>query len=401
MKTIIAFLILLLTSSLSYGQATWDYGTSEISTANKVIIDNQLRVNDGNDKLTFKVNNLEDYSKITWGDNLEDKLYFHFDHWNGESNDKNVMTLLSNGRVGIGTDNPTYSNLHIYRNTTTGGWGSIDPTKAVLKVEDASANLFIDGNSLFTDGNMNLGTVGEKRLTFGTNNSEHVRIDADGHVGVGTTEPAHDLHVVGSTLFKGETKITGPLLFAKGMESVLANSTNPAIYETHDMDGDYPFNTSGHLVIQPETTYSKDIVMMTGNGTPDVRMVVLGNGRVGIGTRTPTAKFSVAGKMDAREIKVEVEAGATPDYVFADDYELSTLEETASFINENHHLPEVPSAKEMEANGMNVGEMNLLLLRKVEELTLHLIDLAEKDKEKTILIKKMQDELDALKPKNN
>ncbi|MEM7297863.1 MAG: hypothetical protein AAF391_06315, partial [Bacteroidota bacterium] len=64
--------------------------------------------------------------------------------------------------------------------------------------------------------------------------------------------------------------------------------------------------------------------------------------------------------------------------VFEEDYDLRTLQETAAFILENKHLPEVPSAKEMEANGIQIGEMNLLLLKKIEELTLYQIELLEK-----------------------
>ncbi len=65
----------------------------------------------------------------------------------------------------------------------------------------------------------------------------------------------------------------------------------------------------------------------------------------------------------------------SPDYIFAHDYKLPTLEQLRSYIEQNHHLPEVPSAKEMEADGLKVGEMNLLLLKKIEELTLYVIEL--------------------------
>ena len=63
------------------------------------------------------------------------------------------------------------------------------------------------------------------------------------------------------------------------------------------------------------------------------------------------------------------------DYVFDDDYRLMPLGEVESYINNNHHLPEVPSAAEVEENGVDMGEMNKILLQKVEELTLYVIDL--------------------------
>lgn len=62
-----------------------------------------------------------------------------------------------------------------------------------------------------------------------------------------------------------------------------------------------------------------------------------------------------------------------PDYVFKKDYNLPTLEETSKFIQQNGHLPNIPSAAEIKEEGIALGEMNRLLLEKVEELTLHLI----------------------------
>lgn len=81
------------------------------------------------------------------------------------------------------------------------------------------------------------------------------------------------------------------------------------------------------------------------------------------------------GKIRCEEVKVEIINGQ--DYVFENNYELRTLEETKKFITEKKHLPEIPSAKEMEANGVSLGDMNMLLLKKIEELTLYQIELME------------------------
>ncbi|UIR54604.1 hypothetical protein LZQ00_09990 [Sphingobacterium sp. SRCM116780] len=99
------------------------------------------------------------------------------------------------------------------------------------------------------------------------------------------------------------------------------------------------------------------------------------DGYVGIGTTTPKEALSVNGNIRAKEIKVETTNW--PDYVFEEDYKLPSLTETEQFIKENKHLPEVPKASEVEENGVSLGEMNKILLQKIEELTLHLI---EKDK---------------------
>lgn len=96
------------------------------------------------------------------------------------------------------------------------------------------------------------------------------------------------------------------------------------------------------------------------------------NGNVGVGTATPTSKLAVNGNIRAKEIKVE--ATNWPDYVFGEDYELKSLSELEGYINKYGHLPEIPKAAEVEADGVSLGEMNKLLLKKVEELTLYLIE---------------------------
>lgn len=87
-------------------------------------------------------------------------------------------------------------------------------------------------------------------------------------------------------------------------------------------------------------------------------------------------QLGVDGKIRAEEVKVEIING--PDYVFEPDYELRTLQETKEYVSENKHLPEIPSAKEMEANGIDLGDMNMRLLKKIEELTLYQIELLDR-----------------------
>jgi hypothetical protein len=100
-------------------------------------------------------------------------------------------------------------------------------------------------------------------------------------------------------------------------------------------------------------------------------------GYVGIGTTTPQQLLDVAGTMAAREIIV-TQTGA--DYVFDPDYRLAPLTEVAGYIQEHHHLPDVPSAEEMQKKGASVGEMQAKLLAKIEELTLHMIQAEEKSR---------------------
>jgi hypothetical protein len=109
--------------------------------------------------------------------------------------------------------------------------------------------------------------------------------------------------------------------------------------------------------------------------TPILRLTRSGN--VGIGTTNPNQKLTVNGTIYGKEVKVDLSVPG-PDYVFEKEYPLQSLEEIKAYIEQNKHLPEVPSAKEMEANGINLGEMNMLLLKKIEELTLHSIQMNKK-----------------------
>jgi hypothetical protein len=110
-------------------------------------------------------------------------------------------------------------------------------------------------------------------------------------------------------------------------------------------------------------------------GNADDTYMSLVGGYLGIGTTEPDALLTVKGDIHTKEVRIDVEGAMIPDYVFEKDYTLLPLSELETYIKQNKHLPEVPSAKEMEAEGLNLKEMNLLLLKKVEELTLHLIEM--------------------------
>ncbi|TJZ49895.1 hypothetical protein FAZ15_21980 [Sphingobacterium olei] len=102
------------------------------------------------------------------------------------------------------------------------------------------------------------------------------------------------------------------------------------------------------------------------------------DGNVGIGTDSPSEKLAVNGNIRAKEIKVET--ANWPDYVFEKDHKLMSLDSLESFINKNGHLPEVPKAKEIEESGLSLGEMNKILMKKMEEMTLYIINLEERVK---------------------
>lgn len=99
-------------------------------------------------------------------------------------------------------------------------------------------------------------------------------------------------------------------------------------------------------------------------------------GNVGIGTANPDQKLTVNGQVHSTSVVVTSTVPA--DYVFNTNYFLRPLADVKAYVDKNHHLPEVPAAADFKKDGQNLGEMNMTLLRKVEELTLYII---EKDKQ--------------------
>lgn len=119
---------------------------------------------------------------------------------------------------------------------------------------------------------------------------------------------------------------------------------------------------------------------------PIVRMHIDKTGYIGVGTETPRAKLDVNGTIRAKEVKIE--ATGWPDFVFSPTYNLQPLSEVEKYIENYNHLPDIPSEKEVVENGVNVVEMQAKLLRKIEELTLYVI---EQDKEIKSLKKENQE----------
>jgi hypothetical protein len=113
--------------------------------------------------------------------------------------------------------------------------------------------------------------------------------------------------------------------------------------------------------------------IVTGQTT---KMIVLANGNVGIGIISPGEKLAVNGIIRSKEIKVE--ASNWPDYVFDEGYKVGTLKALESYIKANKHLPDMPTAKDIESNGLELGEMVKVQQKKIEELTLYLISLDKK-----------------------
>lgn len=123
------------------------------------------------------------------------------------------------------------------------------------------------------------------------------------------------------------------------------------------------------------------------------------SGNVGIGLTNPQNKLDVNGRIHSKSVMIDLNGWS--DYVFKATYQLPSLTKVKAFIDQNQRLPEVPSEQEMIKNGLDVSEMNKLLMKKVEELTLYAIENERKDREREVAKDKMlaslQEQINLLK----
>jgi len=203
-----------------------------------------------------------------------------------------------------------------------------------------------------------------------------VRADGQGYfagnVGIGTSNPLANLHVMGTAMLGGANLDPRGNL---GNLSYMANSGQLLIgWNRTASSGEIDFiSNQGGGGTGGFAFYNHD-----NNNNETQLMWILGNGNVQIGIPPATSssyKLNVAGNVRANAVTVNT-TGA--DFVFESTYKLFSLPEIEKYIQANHHLPEIPSAKEMQTNGLNVGDNQITLLQKVEELTLYMID---KDKQ--------------------
>lgn len=227
--------------------------------------------------------------------------------------------------------------------------------------------------------------AGDDRFVIGTTNSTQgwlpqVTVLNSGKVGIGISNPHYSLDVNGAMVLNGNL---ANLASPGTLLSALANSAQMLIgWNRTGGDGEADFVTnqgggnSGGFAFYNYPNLGLEVQLFR----------ILGNGNVGIGVERPGDKLSVNGNIRAKEIKVETTGW--PDYVFSFDFKKPLLEDLEHYISEYKHLPEVPSATEIKRNGLDLGAMNALLLKKVEELTLYLI---EQDKKIKTLEKRLGD----------
>lgn len=169
-------------------------------------------------------------------------------------------------------------------------------------------------------------------------------------VGIGLDNPDVPLHVIGNAKITGELKV--------GLNSVYIGGNSQA--------GGNTIYATGDLEIQSDVSNDFNTIINANN-----------TGFVGIGVTNPAHKLEVGGTI--RACKLIAEASTWCDYVFDEDYSLMPIDSLAKFIKTHRHLPEIPSVQDVQSNGVDVVDMETRLLKKVEELTLYIIQLNEKN----------------------
>ena len=301
------------------------------------------------------------------------------------------LYLNSDQKVGIGTTQPQ-EKLHLY-----------DPTSAHATIETASANhaarVYFRGKRETTGtsihhigttgvGNYDLEFQADENLRLATNSVVRMSVSGNGKVGIGTTTPNEKLEVIGNLRVQGISgqshaqlqffRATGHQFMTIGQADL--NASNSTFDFHHHNGNDFRFLVNSAELLRIDNS-----------------------GAVGIGTSTPGAKLEVAGNaliqgdVYAKLIEVSATPGNWPDYVFESNYGLRPLSEVEAYVNANKHLPEVPSAKTVEAEGQNLGEIQATLLKKVEELTLYLIEQDKKQLSLEERLKKLEVENAKLK----
>lgn len=194
-----------------------------------------------------------------------------------------------------------------------------------------------------------------------------IYVSESGKIGINTESPIAELDVAGNARFNSYGEYTFLTLGKQANDQIIVDNSTQKYF-----GGGYFFRVHNDNAT---------------NQYVDA-MIIDENGNIGIGVNAPQSKLDVAGKssfrdnmkvnakIEAKEIRVTLTP--TADFVFEENYELPKLKDVEKFIKENKHLPEVASAKVMEKEGVNVGEFQIKLLQKIEELTLYVIDQQKK-----------------------
>ena len=238
----------------------------------------------------------------------------------------------------------------------------------------ATTDLTTEGDNLGNHtATQNLNLNG-KKIVNGTAGTGGIFVSTAGKVriGTGTTTPTNALEVNGTTV-STNLKISG---LASSTQKVLTVGTGGQVSAT-DVST-FADDMGDHTATQNINLNGRKIV----NGSASTNGLFVGtngNVRIGAGSGNPSNALEVNGIVRTKEVLVEITGWS--DFVFEKDYKLMSLAEVEQFVKQHGHLPDIPSANEVEENGIGLGEMNALLLQKIEEMTLHLIEMEKRIQE--------------------
>ena len=257
--------------------------------------------------------------------------------------DKLLFKAMANGNVEIPNGNLTIKNgtgLTLDK-TATNGQQQIYFKEAGVNRSQLTSNFGDDKFYLFHNG-------GNRMIVDGT-----------GKVGIGNPSPSYKLDVSGDGRYTGHVRFEQQAKFGNTYFTKSGNSNNLHFYASQ---GFIPHSTTpsnnaslGASSYRWNKGYFYDRIDVDGEGLFSGNVIVQGD-------------------VESMKVKVSTTPGQVPDYVFKPEYKLRSLEELESFVNTNSHLPNIPSAKEMGKEGQNLGELQLKMLEKIEELVLYTIE---------------------------
>jgi hypothetical protein len=276
-------------------------------------------------------------------------------------NNSNKLVIKENGSVGIGTSAPA-EKLHV-----AAGDIILDNPNATFRLRDIEDKGFVQ----LSGDNLRIGCYSSNatgRIIFRNNGADQMLIDENGSVCIGTSNATAKFTVAGQTVMNNGVSnalnVVGKFSVSKGGEAIHISGTDAAInFFNGAQQRGYLWNTGNDMQLGASV----------GSGR-----LLLNAAQVRIGGVTEAAtdyKVAVAGKVICEELRVKLQSSGWPDYVFSNSYKLPTLEEVEKYIGEHKHLPNIPSAAEVEKDGIAVGDMQKRLMEKVEELTLYVIEL--------------------------
>jgi hypothetical protein len=196
----------------------------------------------------------------------------------------------------------------------------------------------------------------------------------------------------GSSSFHIGIYVPGNLLLqpASGrviIESLIDNNIGAGLTLTNNSKANVAGAAKDWTIYNMNGIYGNSLQFWAYTPTTSTSVLTLSdNGYVGIGTTAPAQKLHVAGTVRATTYIADA-GDPWPDYVFASTYQLPSLRELERYIKQHHHLPEIPSAEEVKKDGIDLTSNQAALLKKIEELTLYMI---EQQKEITALKKEME-----------